>query len=155
MPVLRPSEQVTGVRHTLIDGLSLTIGWQFQPQAKGGPAFVIMRRGGVGTLKVVESFPLTKDGWARAWQSLVTQDPAAAPKVLAALSAREAYAGRLRLPDSAAVRELDARSLFSLREVAYLGGYVPGSAIRAGERYDAVPQGPAAGSRVPPGKSAS
>jgi hypothetical protein len=35
------------------------------------------------------------------------------------------------------VSELDARSLISLREVAYLGGYVPGSAISACERYDA------------------
>ena len=70
--------------------------------------------------------------------SLVTQNPAAAPQVLATLKAREAEAARLRTPvlDSQETFELDARSLVSLREVVYLGGYVPESAIRAGERYD-------------------
>ncbi len=63
---------------------------------------------------------------------------AAAPPVLATLEAREADAARLRTPeaDSGQVRELDARSLVSLRGVAYLGGYVPESAIRPGGRYD-------------------
>jgi hypothetical protein len=32
---------------------------------------VIVRRTGLGSLKVVDNFPLTEDGWARAWQSLV------------------------------------------------------------------------------------
>ena len=136
MPVVRPGEQVPAVPYPLLDGLSPTIGWQFRSQAKGGPAFVIIRRRGLGSLKVVESFPLTENGWASAWQSLVTQNPAAAPKVLAALRARDADAVRLSSPDSREVNELDARSLSSLCEVAYLGGYVPGAAIFAGERYD-------------------
>ena len=43
---------------------------------------------------------------------------------------------RAREADSREVSELEARALVSLREVAYLGGHVPGSAIRPGERYD-------------------
>jgi len=108
------------------------------PRTKGGPAFVVLRRVGLGALKVVESFPLTEDGWASAWQSVARQNPAAAPQMLATLKARAADAARLRTPDadSAEVSELDARSLVSLRGIAYLGGYVPEPAIAAGERYD-------------------
>jgi Short C-terminal domain len=135
MPVIQPSEQVTGSPYPLLDGLSPTIGWQFRPRANGGPAFVIIRRSGLGSLKVVENFPLTEDGWASAWQSLVTQNPGAAPKVLERLKAREADAARLS-PVSREVTELDAHSLASLSDVAYLGGYVPGSAIFAGQQYD-------------------
>jgi hypothetical protein len=54
MPVISPSEQVLGGAYPLLDGVSPTIGWQFQPQAKGGPSFVILRRTGLGSLKVVE-----------------------------------------------------------------------------------------------------
>jgi hypothetical protein len=138
MPVILPSEQVSGYPYPLVEGLNPTIGWYFRPPAKGGPAFAIMRRTGLGSLKVIGTFPLTADGWASAWQSLVSQNPAAIPKVLARLQAREAEVARLgaREADSREVSELDARALVSLREVAYLGGHVPGSAIRPGERYD-------------------
>jgi hypothetical protein len=138
MPVILPSEQVPAIPYPLLDGLNPVVGWQFWPPTKGGPVFVVLRRTGLGSLKVVESFPLTDDGWASAWRSLVAQDPGAAAQVRAALKAREADAARLRTPvgDSDEMFELDARSLVSLREVAYLGGYVPESAIRAGKRYD-------------------
>jgi hypothetical protein len=85
VPVISPSEQVLGGAYPLLDGLSPTIGWEFRTQAKGGPVFVILRRTGLGSPKVTESFPLTEDGWARARQSLVTQNPAAAPQVLASI----------------------------------------------------------------------
>ena len=138
MPVISPSEQVLGGAYPLLDGLSPTIGWEFRTQAKGGPVFVILRRTGLGSLKVTESFPLTEDGWARAWQSLVTQNPAAAPQVLATLQVREADAARLRSPalESGELLELDAGSIASLRNLVYLGGYVPESPITAGERCD-------------------
>lgn len=136
MPVIQPAERVTSVPYPLLDGFSPTIGWQFRPQAKGGPAFMIIRRSGLGSLKAAESFPLTEDGWASAWQALVTQNPAAAPRVLEMLRAREADAARLHPADSREVAELDACSLASLGDVAYLGGYVPGAAIFAGQRYD-------------------
>ena len=135
MPIILPSEQHTAFPYPLLDGISPTIGWQFRPSVKGGPAFVIIRRSALGSLKIFESFPLTEDGWASAWQSLVVQSPAAAPKVLATLRGRTADAAR-RGADSREVSELDAQSLASLREVAYLGGYVPGTDIFAGERYD-------------------
>jgi hypothetical protein len=140
MPVTSPSEQVPGAPYPLLDGLSLTLGWEFRPPAKGGPAFVIVRRTALGSLKVVESFPLAEDGWARAWQSLVRQNPAAVPQLLATLWAREADAARLRAQDadSREVAELEARALLSLRGVAYLGGYVPDSAITPGGLYDVL-----------------
>jgi hypothetical protein len=140
MPVILPSEQVPGAPYPLLDGISPTLGWEFRSPAKGGPAFVIVRRTGLGSLKVVESFPLTEDGWARAWQSLARQNPAAVPQILATLGAREADAARLRTrdADSREVTELEARALLSLRGVAYLGGYVPDSAIMPGGLYDVL-----------------
>ena len=131
MPVVAPSEQVPGYPFPLLDGTSPTVGWEFRRPAKGGPVFVILRRTGLGTLKVVESFPLTEDGWARAWQSLVRQNPAAIPQVLARMDDREAAAASTR-----GWQELDASTLVTLAEVAYLGGYVPESAITPGGRYD-------------------
>lgn len=92
MPQIGPGE-LTGVApYALVDGVSPTIGWQFRPENKGGSVFVIMRRGTLGILKVVETFPLTEHGWASAWQALVTKNPAAASRILAALRAREADA---------------------------------------------------------------
>jgi hypothetical protein len=64
LPVILPSEQVPGAPYPLVDGLSPTLGWDFRPSAKGGPVFVIVRRTALGSLKIVESFPLTEDGWA-------------------------------------------------------------------------------------------
>lgn len=138
MPVISPSERDLGGAHPLLDGVSPTIGWQLQPQAKGGLSFAILRRTGLGGLKVVEGFPLTEDGWAHAWQSLATHNPAAVPQVLAKLRAREADATRLRGPALGAseLLELDARSMASLRDLVYLGGHVPESPITAGERCD-------------------
>jgi len=138
MPVILPSEQDADVPHLLLDKLSPTIGWQYRPQARGGPAFLIIHRSPLGGLQVGQSFPLTEDGWASAWQSLIRQNPAAAPQLLAALTAREPELARLRAREanSRYLRELNARTLVILKEVAYLGGYIPGAAIRAGARYD-------------------
>ena len=135
IPVISPSEQASGQPFPLLTEVSPIVGWHFQPPAKGGPVFVIMRFGVIGFFKVVESFPLTEDGWARAWQSLVRQNPAAVPQVLARLEAREAAAAGEHAKLIPAVSELDARTLVTLGEVAYLGGYVPvgdhaGRAIR-------------------------
>ena len=132
MPVILPSEQVPDYPFPVLDGVSPTVGWQFRPPAKGGPVFVVMRRTGLGSLKVVESFPLTEDGWASAWQSLVRQGPATIPQVLATLEARVRAAAITR-----AWQELDARTVVTLADVAYLGGYVPESAMTPGGRYDA------------------
>ena len=138
IPVIGSSEQVLGGAYPILDGISPTIGWEFRSAAKGGPSFVILRRTGLGGLKVVERFPLTEHGWARAWQSLVTQNPAGAPQVLARLRVREADAARLRSSalDSGERFRLDAGAIAILRNLAYLGGYVPESPITAGERCD-------------------
>jgi Caspase domain len=89
MPNIGLGEQVADAPYPLLDGFSPTIGWQFRRQEKGGPAYVIIRRGALGMLKVVETFPLTEDGWASAWQALLSRNPAAVPQVLAILRARE------------------------------------------------------------------
>ena len=138
MPVISPSERDLGGAHPLLDGVSPTIGWQLQPQANGGLSFAILRRTGMGSLKVMESFPLTEAGWAHAWQSLATHNPAAVPQVLVKLKAREADTAKLRGPalDASKLLELDARSMASMRDLVYLGGHVPESPIRAGERCD-------------------
>jgi hypothetical protein len=140
MPVIARSEQVPGAPHPVLDGPSPTLGWEFRSSAKGGPAFVIVRRTALGSLKTTDSFPLTEDGWAKAWQSLVRQNPSAVPQILARLAAREAEAARLRARDADAreVVELEARALLSLRGVAYLGGYVPESPIKPGSLYDVL-----------------
>src|SRR5262249_54571160 len=84
MPVLGPSEQDRSAPLPLLDGLSPTIGWSFQGPRGSGAAFAILHRRRVwGTLEVIESFPLTEDGWAKAWQSLTKWNPEAAQKVLA------------------------------------------------------------------------
>jgi hypothetical protein len=96
MPDIGPGEQAAATPHPLVDGISPTIGWQSRPRAKGGPAFIVIRRSGLGWLKAVQTFPATEQGWASAWQSLIKQDPRAAAQILAALKAREAEAARFR-----------------------------------------------------------
>jgi hypothetical protein len=63
MPNIGPSEQFAESPYSPLDAISPTIGWQFRPQKKGGPAFMILRRSPLGMLKAVETFPLTEDGW--------------------------------------------------------------------------------------------
>jgi len=96
MPDIGPGGQAAAMPHPLVDGISPTIGWQSRPRAKGGPAFIIIRRRRLGWLKAVQTFPATEQGWASAWQSLIKQDPRAAAQVLAALKAREVEAARFR-----------------------------------------------------------
>lgn len=38
MPVIMPGEQLPGVPYPLVDGISPTLGWEYRPPAKGGPA---------------------------------------------------------------------------------------------------------------------
>jgi hypothetical protein len=51
------------------------LGWQ--DRKKDGPCFVVARNGAMGP-KVLDRFPLTKDGWSRAWAALVQLDAGAA-----------------------------------------------------------------------------
>ena len=138
MPVIRPSEQYSGPPYPLLEGLSPTIGWQWAPAAKGGPAFVIISRTMLGSFKVLQRFPLTDDGWAKTWHGVVKLSPDAAGKIRVRLEARAAEDRnrRQRFGDSPEIAELDARSFACLREVALLGGYAPGADMAVGKQYD-------------------
>ena len=136
MPYIETGGPIRLVPHPLVEGLNPNIGWLVWPRAKGGPSFVIIRRTAFRTLKVVQSFPLTENGWVRAWQSFSAQNPAGIPPALAALKARETYMAKLSPPASGEMRQSYGRPLVTLQNVAFLGGYLPGAAIVAGGRYD-------------------
>ena len=103
----------------LADNGSLSHGVGWQRQRGGGANFVVCRISFMGTIKVIERYPLTGDGWASAWSSLVRMDPGAARAILARLAARNAPVIR---PDA----------VFSALGVQVcgetVGTYVPGSA---------------------------
>ena len=62
-----------------------TLGWQ--DIRKAGPCFVLVRFGAMGD-KVLDRFPLTEAGWARAWDALVKLDAGAARAVAEKLHRR-------------------------------------------------------------------
>jgi len=115
----------------LVDAGRYTIGWQRWPDKKGGPSFVTVRRSSLGSFKIVERFPLTDDGWARAWRALVSLEPTTAEQALVALARRaeEDSGFRERM-------DLDARSLGYLPEVIFIGGYLTGADLTAGHAYE-------------------
>jgi hypothetical protein len=130
-PIVKHDEIWPGVPNVLVDGGRYAIGWQGWPEKKGGPGFVIARRGALGTLKVAERYPLTGEGWTQAWQALVKLDPAAAEKALPVLAQRaEADSG------FAERKALDARSLAYLPHVVFIGGYYSGPGLAAGQPYE-------------------
>jgi hypothetical protein len=131
VPVIRKRELYYGSPYPLLDGTNPTIGWQAQPEAKGGVTFVLISRTLLGSLKVLEHFPPTEDGWAQAWQALIKANPDAAGRIRAKLIARAAEAGL-----SAEIADLDARSIACLSDVPYLGGYGAEAAISAGDHCD-------------------
>jgi len=61
-------------------GQRYTVGWV--DTKKDGPCFVVASTAGVmGSARVLDRFPLTEDGWARAWAALVKLDAGAAQEV--------------------------------------------------------------------------
>jgi hypothetical protein len=82
-PVL--GEIWSGAPHVVLDGERYAIGWQRFPAEKGGPAYVTVRRGVLGGRRVLGRYPLTGDGWARAWAAFARLDPVSAEKTRAAL----------------------------------------------------------------------
>jgi Short C-terminal domain len=131
IPVVKPEEIWSGTPNVLVDGGRYTLGWQGWPERKGGPGFVIARRSSLGTLKVVERYPLTVEGWAQAWQSLVEIDAPMVEKVRAVLARRaeedSGFAER---------RALDARSLSYVPRIIYVGGYSSRPELAAGHMYE-------------------
>lgn len=130
-PVVKPGEIWSGIPNVLVDGGRHALGWQGWPEKKGGPGFVIARRGSMGTLKVVERYPLTDEGWAQAWQALAKVDPAMTEKVRLVLARRaeqdSGFAER---------RALDARALSYVPHVIFIGGYSSGTELAAGDMYE-------------------
>lgn len=128
MPTLRTGTLTGGFLYSMVDyGQRYTLGWQRQTNS---PTFVLIRLGAMKD-KVLDRFPLTPDGWARAWAALVKLDSGAADAVAAKIQewlAEDAAHG--------AETEIGVRTLVTLADVAYLGGYLPESAITPGERYD-------------------
>ena len=131
VPRPRSDERWTASPFPLADSVRYTVGWQYWPSAKGGPAFLTLRRNALGSLKIVERYPLTGEGWSAAWRALVSLDAASARQVLETLG-RRAAADSTR----AARRDLDARSRLRLHEVTLLAGYVPDGYLPTSRRYD-------------------
>lgn len=120
-----------------VTGQRYTLGWQ--DVKKDGPCFFVARIGLMGE-KILDRFPLTEAGWARAWSALVKLDAGAAQAVARVLQERRAGHAALAVEaeHQAQVYALEARALGSLRGVAYLGGYLPESAIMPGWLLDVL-----------------
>lgn len=135
VPVVRPGDIWLDTPNVVGFEGRYTIGWQRWPAKNGGPSFVTVRRTALGGLKVVERYPLTAEGWARAWLALVTLDSAAAETALPALARR--LAERAEADSGFAERKvLDARSLAYLPQVIFVGGYLAGGGLVAGQMYE-------------------
>jgi hypothetical protein len=130
-PVVKPDEIWLDIPNLLVDGGRYSIGWQGSREEKGSPAFVTVRRSALGMLKIVERYPLTDKGWRQAWRAFAELDSAMAEKALSALAHRvEAESG------FAERKQLDARSLAFLPDVIFIGGYLAGGGLAAGQKYD-------------------
>ncbi len=83
-PVVAAADLYRGAPYLLVQfGQRYSIGWQ--DARKDGPRFVIART--LDTTKVVDRFPMTEAGWAKAWRALVRLDADAARAVAARLAA--------------------------------------------------------------------
>jgi hypothetical protein len=130
-PVVKPGELWLDTPKVLIDSGRYTIGWQRFPEKKGGPSFVTVRRSALGTFKIVERYPLTDEGWAHAWLAFVKLEPGDSEEVRAVLVHRmEADSG------FAERKKLDERSLAHLPQVIFIGGYLAGGELVAGQSYE-------------------
>lgn len=136
MPVVKHDEIWFDSPFTLVNDGRFSLGWQRWPDRKGGPGFVTLRRNAVGTLKIVERYPLNDEGWVRAWHALVRLDRLTAEKALAALVRRTESESAVRVGLEEGARLADS-TLTLMPEVVYLGGYVPGAGLTAGSMYDA------------------
>ncbi len=131
VPVIK-SDEWGDWPHLLVDSRHLSIGWQNRPEKKGGQCYLVGRMSAVtGGAKVLERFPFTAEGWARAWRFLMARDKALAETIRKELAGRAA-AERA----SAELAQLDSSALVSLRAVIFLGGYAADLALTAGQPYD-------------------
>ena len=91
-----------------VSGQRYTLGWQ--DAKKEGPCFIVARTGAMGD-KILDRFPLTEDGWARAWAALVKLDAVAAQAVAKTIGEWQAAqaAKMVETERQAQVAELRAR----------------------------------------------
>ena len=83
MPVVSPDTLGRGSPQLIVStGLRHSLG--SMNAKKVGPCFVVARLSAM-TIKVLERFPLTQEGWAQAWAALVKLDPGAAQAVASRL----------------------------------------------------------------------
>jgi hypothetical protein len=119
-PEVGAEEIWQGAPNVLVDEGNYTIGWQAD---EGGPCFVTVKRGPRGELTVLDRFPLSGEGWARAWENFSGRDPAAAERVTRVLDER--------------ARDGDgSRTLVLLKYAMLAGGHRPGTRLHIGESYD-------------------
>jgi hypothetical protein len=79
MPVPSPDTMYPSSVHLIVSGGQRhTLGWTDTKDE--GSCFAIIRLGAMKD-KILERFPLTKDGWAQAWAGLMALDPGAAHAV--------------------------------------------------------------------------
>jgi hypothetical protein len=114
MPIVPSSEVYRGMPRLVLDGgVRYCLGWQ--RDRKAGPSFVVAKLS--PRVKVIQRFPMTEEGWAQAWESLVGYDTAAAKAIAAHFAEREV---RKRASDKLAA--LNAQSLCLMRRVRFNGG---------------------------------
>jgi hypothetical protein len=124
MPILSSEDIWFDNPSTLVDGDRYTIGWQRWTQKKGGPSFVTLRRSAFGALKLVDRYPLTEEGWTRAFRALLVLEPSTADEARTAIRATRE------------LRRLERSSLAFLTEATFLGGYAAETPLTVNEAYD-------------------
>ncbi len=123
VPAIAPGEWYAGSPYPVTDSVSPTIGWQNQPQERGGPVFVVITRSALGGRKVAGRYPLTEDGWAHAWQALDQSSPQAAARIRHVLAGRPAAGGPPQPPAPICMpdRRRQARDLIVMGVAGMLG----------------------------------
>jgi hypothetical protein len=86
MPAVPPGSLFRSPFVIPVTGQRYTVGWQ--DSKNGGPCFLVIRTSVFGE-KILDRFPLTEDGWSRAWAALVKLDAGAAQAVAEVLQKRQ------------------------------------------------------------------
>ena len=130
MPAVPAADLYRGTPYLLVQfGQRYSIGWQ--DARKNGPSFVIARISRLDTAKVVDRFPMTEAGWAKAWRALVRLDSDAARASAERLAVRAAAQRAV-----AELAQLNEASVGYVPGVLFLGGYAPAAELAVGTRYD-------------------